>query len=47
VAGKGTLYLDEVDTLSLRSQVKLLRFIQEKEYGRLVAMPCIGLCRMD
>ena len=31
----GSLFLDEVDSLSLISQVKLLRFIQEKEFRRL------------
>jgi two-component system, NtrC family, response regulator GlrR len=31
----GTLFFDEIDSLSLPGQVKLLRFIQEKEYRRL------------
>src|SRR5262245_61492179 len=34
-AEHGTLFLDEVDALTLGSQVKLLRFIQHKEYRRL------------
>jgi DNA-binding NtrC family response regulator len=34
-ADHGTLFLDEVDSLALASQVKLLRLIQEKEYRRL------------
>jgi DNA-binding NtrC family response regulator len=31
----GTLFFDEVDTLSMISQAKLLRFVQHKEYRRL------------
>jgi two-component system response regulator GlrR len=34
-AHRGTLFLDEVDTLSQSSQAKVLRFVQEKEYRRL------------
>ena len=31
----GTLFLDEIDGLGLHAQMKLLRFIQQKEYRRL------------
>jgi two-component system, NtrC family, response regulator GlrR len=31
----GTLFLDEVDALSAANQVKMLRFVQHKEYRRL------------
>jgi two-component system, NtrC family, response regulator GlrR len=34
-AAKGTLFLDEVESLSLRAQVALLRFLQDGTYRRL------------
>jgi DNA-binding NtrC family response regulator len=34
-ANTGTLFLDDIDCLPILSQVKLLRFLQEKEYRQL------------
>jgi DNA-binding NtrC family response regulator len=35
IANKGTVFLDDIDTLDISMQAKLLRVIQEKEFERL------------
>ena len=35
IADKGTVFLDDIDTLSISMQAKLLRVIQEKEFERV------------
>ena len=43
LASKGTLFLDEIGNLTLATQVKLLRFLQEKRIERVGGTRSIGL----
>lgn len=43
IANKGTVFFDDVDTLDIRMQAKLLRVIQEKEIERLGSTKVINV----
>ena len=43
IANKGTVFLDDIDTLDVNMQAKLLRVIQEKEFERLGSTKVIKL----
>ena len=43
IANKGTVFLDDIDTLDVNMQAKLLRVIQEKEFERLGTTKVIKL----
>ena len=43
IANKGTVFLDDIDTLDVNTQAKLLRVIQEKEFERLGTTKVIKL----